>query len=188
MKQYLLSMLTIACFYYAAGQEDQLIIHEATKINRQLVPRQVMDSLHKIFPHTVAIEYYSMPPAAARNGWAVPVDSLVAYTDTADYYLIVNKKGDIKFYSLFAANGALLMTKLKEDVTYLPGLVKESMKDIQADYPGYKVRSAICYRNENRSRHLYYEVIAERGINQQRFFYDPAGTLVKIDIIRRNER
>ena len=188
MKQLSLLALSIACFYYAAGQEDALIIKEATKINRQLIPQQVMDSLHKLFPQTLAIEYYSMPPAAARNAWAVPADSIIAYTDTTNYYLLVNKNGDTKFYSLFAANGTLIMTKLKGDVTHLPDMVKASMKDIQADYPGYKVRSATCYRNENRSRHLYYEVIAERGINQQRFFYDPAGTLVKIDVIKKDDR
>jgi hypothetical protein len=186
MKQYLLLVLTIIISFYAIGQEDALIIKESTKINRQLIPGPVMDSLHQLFPKAMPIEYYSMSPASAKNAWAVAgADSLVSYHDSTDYYLIVIKKAGIKFYSLFSASGVLIMTKLKENVTVLPGTVQESMKEIRKDYPGFKVRSADCYKNEDRARQLYYEVIAERGNNQQRFFYDEGGTLVKIDIIRR---
>lgn len=186
MKQYLLLVLTIIISWYAVGQEDALIIEGSTKINRQLIPGPVMDSLHQLFPKAVPIEYYSMPPASAKNAWAVAgADSLVSYSDPTDYYLIVIKKAGIKFYSLFSANGVLIMTKLKENMTVLPGTVQESMKGIRKDYPGFKVRAADCYKNEDRTRQLYYEVIAERGNNQQRFFYDVGGTLVKIDVIRR---
>jgi hypothetical protein len=186
MKQYLLLVLTTIISYCAVGQEDALIIKEATKINRQLIPGPVMDSLHQLFPKAMPIEYYSMSPISAKNAWAVAgADSLVSYSDSTSYYLIVIKKAGIKFYSLFSASGVLIMTKLKENVTVLPGTVQESMREIRKDYPGYKVRSADCYKNEDRARQLYYEVIAERGQHQQRFFYDVGGTLVKIDVIRR---
>lgn len=185
MKQYLFFLVSLCSFYGAQAQEDQLIVQEATKINRQLVPATVMDSLHQLFPHMLPIEYYTLPPVAARNAWAVPADSLVPHTDSSEYYLIINKRSDLKLYTLFANDGHLIMTKLREDVSILPDVVMTSIKELRTDYPGYKIRSTACYRNEDRDRRLYYEVIAERGINQQRFFYDPEGTLVKIDIIRR---
>lgn len=186
MKQFLFILFFFCSCYVVLAQEDRLIVQEATKINRQLVPAPVMDSLYKIFPRTQAIEYYSMPMMAARNAWAVPADSLVPYTDTAGYYLIVNKKGDQKFYTLFAADGDLVMMKLREELSYLPELVQASMRALRKTYPGYRINASACFKNEDRGRRLYYEVIAERGVNRQRFFYDPEGTLVKIDIIARN--
>ena len=188
MKQYLLLMLTIVSFYYAVGQEDELVTKGSTKINRQLIPKSVIDSLNTNFPQSVAIEYYSMPPYVAKNAWAIAeADSLVSYRDTTLYYLFVVKRNNLKFYGVFSASGQLIMTKLREDVAVLPGEVQESMKEIRKDYPGFKVRSSSCYKNEGKSRQLYYEVVAERGNSQQRFFYDVAGTLVKIDVIRRND-
>lgn len=187
MKQYLLLLLSIACFCYAFGQEDAFVVKETTKINRQLIPKPVIDSLNKIFPRSVAIEYYSMPPYVAKNAWAIAeVDSLVSYRDTSNYYLIVIKRGDLKFYGAFSAMGQLIMTKKKETTDLLPGVVQHSMRSIRKDYPGYRVRSSSCYMNESQAKQLYYEVVAERGPNQQRFFYDAGGTLVKIDVIRRD--
>lgn len=187
MKQYLLLMLSIAICGYVSGQEDVLVVKETTKINRQLIPTRVIDSLNKIFPRSVAIEYYAMPPYVAKNTWAIAdVDSLVSYRDTTDYYLLVLKRGDLKFYSVFSATGQLIMTKKREDATILPDLVQHSMLEIRRDYPGFKVRSSSCYTNENQSKQLYYEVVAERGANMQRFFYDAGGTLVKIDVVRRD--
>lgn len=188
MKQYMLLILTIASFYSAVGQEDELVIKGTTKINRQLTPKSVIDSLYARFPQSVAIEYYSMPPFVAKNTWAIAeADSLVSYQDTLNYYLLVVKRNNLKFYSVFSAGGQLIMTKLKEEVAELPNEVLASMKDIRKDYPGYKVRSSTCYKNEGLARQPYYEVVAERGNSQQRFFYDVAGTLVKIDVIRRND-
>lgn len=187
MKQYLLLVLSIAICSYVAGQEDALVVKETTKINRQLIPKPVLDSLNKIFPRSVAIEYYAMPPYVAKNAWAIAeVDSLVSYRDTTSYYLLVIKRGNMKFYSVFSATGQLIMTKKKETAAILPTVVQQSMQDIRRDYPGYKVRSSSCYTNESQSRQLYYEVVAERGANMQRFFYDSGGTLVKIDVVRRD--
>lgn len=185
MKQYTLLLLMLAYSYYVVGQEDALIIKESTKINRQLVPGPVLDSLHSLFPGAIGIEFYNVPPMTARNSWAVDCDSLVPYNDSLQYYLVVCKRGELKFYSMFTAEGLLIMTKQKDEVTELPVEVRQSLKDIRKDYPGFKVRSSGYYRNENRDRHLYYEVIAERGNRQQRFFYDGVGTLVKIDVIQR---
>lgn len=187
MKQFLLLALGIAFFGYVSGQEDALVVKEATKINRQLIPPPVFDSLQKFFPRSLVIEYYTMPPHVAKNTWAIAdVDTLVSYRDTTDYYLLVVKRGDLKFYSVFSATGQLIMTKKREDATILPAVVLHSMEGIRRDYPGYKVRSTACYTNESQSKQRYYEVVAERGANQQRFFYDAGGTLVKIDVIRRN--
>jgi hypothetical protein len=186
MKQFLLLLLITGINYNAVAQEDAFVIKEATKINRQLIPAPVMDSLHRLFPKSTPIEYYAVPPATAKNAWAVAdADSLVSYSDSTSYYLLVLKRDDYKFYSLFSATGVLIMTKQPEDLTYLPGTVKESLKGIRKDYPGFKIRNSSFYRNENRTRQMYYEVIAERGNHQQRFFYDAGGILVKIDAIQR---
>lgn len=186
MKQLTLVLLLLTYIHCAVGQEDALITQESTKINRQLVPPPVLDSLRNLFPQTIGIEFYSVPPAIARNIWAVMADSLVPYNDSLQYYLVVCKKGLDKFYSVFAADGFLLMTKQKDDVAQLPVVVKESMKDIRKDYPGFKILSSGYFRNEDRDRHTYYEVIAERGSLRQRFFYDGGGTLVKIDLAQRH--
>lgn len=184
MKNYLLLLTIIASLNYAVGQEDELIINGTIKINRQLTPPQVIDSLYKIFPKAMILEYYQMPAYAARNGWTVAeTDSLVSY-GAPDCYLIIIKRGDLKFYSLFSAEGLMVMTKLRENVTELPPDIKASLKTIQQDYPGYKVRSTAYYKNQDRSRHLYYEIIAERGTHQQRFFYELNGTLVKSEGVR----
>ncbi|WP_315815170.1 hypothetical protein [Paraflavitalea speifideaquila] len=175
MKPFFLLLFFTITAYYAIAQEDAFVINEATKINRQLVPAPVIDSLHRLFPKATPIEFYTVPPATAKNAWA-DADTMVSYSDPASFYLLVLKRGDQKFYSLFSATGLLIMTKQQEDLTYLPGTVKESLKGIRKDYPGFKVRSSRFYRNESRARQMYYEVIAEKGNNQQRFFMMPVAS------------
>lgn len=189
MKKHLLFLTAITCFLYAIGQEDELIIHGTTKINRQLTPQLVIDSFYKTFPQAIALEYYQVPFYAARSGWIVDeADSLLEYGD-ADCYLLIIKKNGLKFYSLFSADGELVMTKLKAaDVTALPSPVQAALRTIHKDYPGYRVRSEIYYKTQDHSRHLYYEIIAERGNQQQRFFYAMNGTLVKSEGIAKVDK
>lgn len=180
MKKQFLLIPVIACFMYAMGQEDELIISGTTKINRQLTPQPVIDSFYKTFPQAIALEYYQVSSYAARSAWTVDeADSLVSLGDENCYLLIIKRDG-LKFYSLFSAGGELVMTKLKEeDVTALPSPVQASLRTIHKDYPGYRIRSQAFYKNQDHARHLYYEVIAERGNQLQRFFYARNGTLVK---------
>lgn len=179
MKKYLLLFTAITCITYAMGQEDELIIYGTTKINRQLTPQPVIDSFYKTFPKAMALEYYQVPSYAAQSGWTVATEDSPAAYGSADCYLLIVKKNGLKFYSLFSATGELVMTKLREDVEALPAPVKESLKTIPKDYPGYKVRSQAYYKTRDRFRHMYYEIIAERGNHQQRLFYGLDGTLVK---------
>ena len=181
MKKYLFLLAGTLVYLHSFSQEDEVITSGTTKINRQLTPRQIIDSLNKTFPDAITIEYFMTPGDAVRHGWTITEEDDQACEEEFAYYIISFKRADLKYYGLFAADGKLLMVKLKQDLSGLPDPVKQSLQSLNKKYHGYRLLSKTYYKNQNQSRHTeYYEVIAQRGSDRKRLFYNMDGTLATV--------
>lgn len=181
MKKYLSLLAAIALFSTAFAQDDELIIHGTTKVNKNLAPKVVIDSLNKTFPNAKAVQYYKTPKDAAKEGWTVTEDNDLGPDDEIDYYTISFNRNNMKYYGLYKANGHLVSSRLKQNVNNLPAAIKSSMKMLGTQYPGYKVLSKTYYKNLNHTKKKeYYEIVAEKGNDKKRLYYAADGTLIKV--------
>lgn len=181
MKKYLFLLTAFALFSSASAQDDEIVIHGTSKINKNLAPKVVVDSLNKTFPNAKAVQYYKTPKDAAKNGWTVTEDNELGADDDIEYYTISFTRDNLKYYGLYKANGELVSSRMRQDVNKLPDPIRSSLKALDAQYPGYKVLSKTYYKNTNHSQKKeYYEVIAEKGKDKKRLFYRADGTLIKV--------
>jgi hypothetical protein len=170
MKKYLLLLAGMLESLHSFSQEDEVITSGTTKINRQLTPQQIIDSLNKTFPDAIAIEYFMTPGDAVKEGWTITKDDQACEEDFA-YYIISFKRAYLKYYGLFAPDGKLLIVKIKQDLWGLPDPIKQSLLSLGKGYQGYRLLSKTYYKNENQYSHTeYYEVIAQRGSDRKRLF------------------
>ncbi|MDF2191579.1 hypothetical protein [Paraflavitalea sp. CAU 1676] len=181
MKKYLFLLIAMAWISHSFAQDDDIVIRGTSKINKNLTPKVVIDSLNKKFPNAKAVQYYKTPADAAKNGWTITTENDLDASDEIDYYTISFKRDNMKYYGLYKANGELVTSKLAQSVKTLPAPIQTSLKSLSTQYPGYKVISKTYYKNTNYSKHKeHYEIIAEKGKEQKRLYYDGEGNLVKV--------
>ncbi|WP_276483808.1 hypothetical protein [Paraflavitalea pollutisoli] len=181
MKKYLILLLTAVIVSSAWAQDDELIIHGTTKVSKNLAPKVVIDSLNKTFPNAKAVQYYKTPKSVAQSGWTVTEQNDLGPTDDVDYYTISFTRNNMKYYGLYRANGELVSSRLRQNVTQLPRAISTSLKSLGTQHPGYSVVSKTYYKNTNHSKKKeYYEVVATNGKNKKTLFYAPDGTIVKV--------
>lgn len=181
MNKFLLLLAGMLVCLHSISQEDEIITSGTTKINRQLTPKLIMESLSRSFPGAITIEYFVAGGNDVKEGWAITEEESNACVDGWAYYIISFKRADRKYYGLFAENGQLVMVKLKQDLSELPDPVKESLRSMGKEYHGYRFLSKTYYKNQNQSGHTEYcEIIAERGKEKKRLFYHLDGTLATV--------
>lgn len=181
MSRSLLLLAGMLVCLHSISQEDEIITSGTTKISRQLTPKQIIASLARAFPGAVTIEYFITEGGTAKEGWTITEEEGNACQDGLAYYIISFKRGDLKYYGLFSQDGQLVMLKVKQDLSELPNAVKESLKSLGKEHYGYRLLSKTYYKNQNQLRRAeYYEVVAERGKEKKRLFYNLDGTLATV--------
>lgn len=181
MSRSLLLLAGMLVYLHSISQEDGIITSGTTKISRQLTPKPIIESLARAFPDAVTIEYFITEGGTAREGWTITEEEGDACEGGIACYIISFKRADLKYYGLFAQDGQLIMLKVKQDFSELPGPVKESLKCLGRDYQGYRLLSRTYYKNENQiKRAEYYEVVAEKRKEKKRLFYKIDGTLATV--------
>lgn len=180
MKKYVLSMLLAMMCLAAVAQED-ITITGTNRIPKKLTPQQVIDSLEAKFPDAKSVAYYKIPADAASRGWTITVEDNIEDNSSIEYYTIKFKRHDFQYYGLYKPDGTLVMSKYKETISHIPEPIKESLQQLSAQYPGYKVKSKTFYRNTNYSNSKeYYEFVASNGMDKKKVIYDGEGVLVKV--------
>jgi len=151
------------------------------KISEKMTPQQVIDSLHKTFPNAKAVKYYKADAATTAKGWEVSQEGSAISASDADYYTISFKQDGLQYYGLYAPDGTLLESKIEHTMAELPAEVVMAVKALAKDYPGYKVVSKNYFKQQNYSKSKeYYEIVAKNGNNTKKFYYSPAGELIKV--------
>jgi len=181
MKKYLL-LPVLALSSLGLWAQNDLVIKGTKKIDKQMTPQQVIDSLHKRFPNAEAVQYYHVPASAARaNGWNVTEEDNLSSNAEVDYYEISFKREGLHYYGLYDRNGQLLKAKIQQNVTTLPDPVVASLKELGKKYPGYKVVSKTFYKTQNYAKSKeYYEVVAQNGSKKKIVTYSADGTILKV--------
>jgi len=181
MKKSLFLLLAIAWCSQLFAQDDDIVIRGTTKVSKNLAPKVVIDSLNKKFPNAKAVQYYKTPADAAKKGWTITTENDLDPSDEIEYYTISFTRDNMKYYGLYKANGELVTSKLSQSVKTLPTAIQTSLKSLSTQYPGYKVVSKTYYKNTNYNKHKeHYEIIAQKGKEKKRLYYDADGTLVKV--------
>lgn len=181
MKRLLFAGVVILAQLYAQAQDEAVIIHASTKINRKMTPQQVVDSLNARFPDAHSIKYYKIPADAAKKGWTVSKEDNLQPGETIDYYTITFKRADLDYYGLFRADGRLIRSKEEQKADKLPGPVKFSIQALGEQHPGWTVVSKKYFKNlDSESMEEYYEIVAKKGDTKKSLYYKPDGTLMEI--------
>src|SRR5258708_3170324 len=156
MKKYFVLTCMTLFFIRSFSQDNALVITGTGKINKNLAPHEIVDTLKKIFPDAKAVKYYKLPAEAAKNGWTISQEDNLEAGDVVDYYTISFKRSDIHYYALFTADGTLVRSKMQQKVDKLPDPIKMSLKTLLQDHPDYKVVSKTFYKNVNNNTNEEY--------------------------------
>ena len=184
MKKYLFLLFCFAYTTAVLAQVDEKVITGSNKINKQLTPQQVIDSLNKRFPNAKAVQYYQTSPEAVKAGWNIEEEDNLPADAEIDRYTISFKRDDFKYYALFKADGTLIMSKYEERDSELPEAVVNAVKALAAEkYKDYKLLSKAHYKqvNHNNSKD-YYEIIGVNKTNpkdKKKIVLTPDGTVLK---------
>jgi hypothetical protein len=180
MKKHLVLIITLVLPFMINAQDDELVITGTKKINKKLTPQQVIDSLNKHFPNAKSVQYYQAPAEVTNKGWNITEEDNLDPDAEVDYYTISFKQEGLKYYGLYNKDGTLLKSKVEQSVDQLPEPIRASLKNLSAQYPGYKVTSKTYFKNQNYSKSKeYYEVVASNGKEVKRLVYAPDGTILK---------
>jgi hypothetical protein len=168
MKKISILLLVIAYSALVNSQEG-IVIQASNKVKKEVTPKQVIDSLHKLFPNAKSVQYYKTPAHVARNGWEVEEEYNLAPGDEVDMYTISFENEKVKYYALFDAEGHLQMSKYEEYNTKFPEPVKATVDNLIADkYKGYQVLSKTHYKKVNYSKKSeFYEVVLVNKANKK---------------------
>ena len=181
MKKYFALAFMALVFSKSFSQNDAVVITGTGKINKNMAPHEIVDTLIKIFLDAKAVKYYKIPADAAKNGWTISQDDNLGAGDVVEYYTISFKRSDMHYYGLFKADGTLVKEKMEQKVDKLPEPIKMSIETLKKDHPDYKVVSKTFYKNiDNNSNEEYYEILAKNGKDDKKLYYKPDGTLIKI--------
>jgi hypothetical protein len=186
MKNYLL--LTLALLFTASlhAQKNEIVLTGSTKTTTKATPHQIIDSLHRMFPHAQSIEAYKTPESGVVSGWQVTKDDRIETRGEVARYTISFKNNDFQYYALFNADGSLVMSKYQENGATLPAGAKESViKYVGINYKGYQVESKTYFKEINYENHHkeYYEVVAINKANpniKKKITLDQAGKVVRV--------
>lgn len=180
MKKYIMLLAVIALGKLAYSQTEKVILDGSAKINRKSTPGQVIDSFTRIFPDAKSIKYYRTPADIAVKGWSVVKQQDLQPGGPGDYYTISFKKSKIQYYGLFASDGGLVKTRMRQKVTDLPGPIRESLKTLDQVFPGYRVVSGTYYKSIDpiKGQKEHYEVLVQKGWESMILIYEDNGKLL----------
>ncbi len=187
MKNYLL--LTLALLFTASlyAQKNEIVLTGSTKTTVKATPHQIIDSLHRMFPHAQAIESYKTPESAVEKGWQFTKKEQESHNSgEVARYTISYKNDDFQYYGLYNSDGSLVKSKYQENGATLPAAAKEAVqKYVEANYKGYEVQSKTYFKETDyeKNHKEYYEVIAASKSNpndKKRITVDQAGKVVKV--------
>jgi hypothetical protein len=180
MKKYLPVLFFMLSYFFSKAQ-GEITITGANKISKQHTPQQVIDSLEARFPDAKSIKYYKTPPDAVAKGWDISVENNMESGADIEYYTIKFRRKDFQYYGLYKHDGTLVESKYRETVSHIPENIKNSLKQLSQQYPGYKLKTKTFYKNTSYSNSKeYYEFIAFDGQDKKRIIYDGNGNLVKV--------
>jgi roadblock/LC7 domain-containing protein len=178
MKRYLTAVTIMLLPFLSIAQD--VTITGTRKISEKMTPQQVIDSLHKTFPNAKAVKYYKADASTAK-GWDVTQEGSTMAAAGDENYTISFKQEGLQYYGLYAPDGTLLESKIEHTMAELPAEVVMAVKALAKDYPGYKVVSKNYFKQQNYSKSKeYYEIVAKNGNSTKKFYYSPAGELIKV--------
>lgn len=185
MRKYLILLAVIMLSKFSFAQQEKTILDGSIRINRKSIPEQVIDSFSRIYPDAKSIKYYKTPASVAAKGWSITRQSSIQprtaidSVSPADYYMIDFKKSGIHYYGLFAADGSLMKTRMRQHVEDLPGPIRESLNTLDKVFPGYRVVSGTYYKSVGlQGQKEHYEILVQKDFETMVLIYDPSGKLL----------
>jgi len=166
-----------------AFAQDPAVVITGTKVSSTETPQEVINGLKQKFPDAKSVEYYKVPKGGvSANGWTVSSQDNMGSGDEIDKYSVKFKKGSVKYYALYDADGTLLQSRYEDVNATLPEPVKESLLNLgkQPEYLNYRLKSKKHYHVINgKDNHMYYVVEASDGKNTKTLYYTQDGKIIK---------
>jgi len=180
----LITTIAVSSFSLAfVFAQDPAVVITGTKVSSTETPQEVINGLKQKFPDAKAVEYYKVPKGGvSANGWQVTEQDNMGSGDEIDKYSVKFKKGSVKYYALYDADGTLLQSRYEDVNATLPEPVKESLLNLakQPEYTNYRLKSKKHYHVINgKDNHNYYVVEASDGTNNKTLYYSEDGKIIK---------